>query len=182
MFDEKICLENLQRIVSETADDRNIKKISSDALRSTYEEISGNIFQLSVFNCHRFKNMLWNLDNLKPEIRSNFKIKCFDAWHAVYLKLGAHDLAQENTEDRKEIEIEAAAYKSDPVDPMEREIQGPMSVTERTADAQKQKPFELKSYPTDHKPSAYVETRDWFDKLLDVAVAIVYSFAGIFGR
>ena len=73
MFDEKICLENLQRIVSETAIDENIKTLSTDALRPTYEEIGDNIFQISVFNRHKFKNMLWNLDNLKPEIRSIFK-------------------------------------------------------------------------------------------------------------
>ncbi|MDH3567359.1 MAG: hypothetical protein OEM61_08400, partial [Desulfobacteraceae bacterium] len=86
MFDETICIENLRRIVSETAHDQNIKKLSTDSLQPTYKEIGDNIFQLSVFNRHKFKNMLWNLDNLKPEIRSDFQKKCFDAWHSVYLK------------------------------------------------------------------------------------------------
>jgi hypothetical protein len=181
MFDEKICLENLRQIVSETANDQNIKKISTDALQPTYEEIRDNIFQLSVSNCHNFKSMLWNLDNLKPEIRSNFKKKCFDAWHSVYLKSVSRDLSEESAEDRIKIEIEAAD-KSDPANLIEREIQAPMTVTEDVADGHKQKSIEKPSHPTDPKPSAYVETRDWFDKLLDFAAAIVYAFAGVFGR
>jgi len=181
MFDEKICLENLRRIVSETANDQNIKKISTDALRSTYEEIVDNIFQLSVFNRHKFKNMLWNLDNLKHEIRSNFQKKCFDAWHSVYLKSVSRDLSEESAEDRINIEIEAAD-KPDPADPIEREMQAPITATEGAADGQKQKPVKKLPHPTDPKPSAYVETRDWFDKLLDFAAAIVYAFTGVFGR
>ena len=181
MFDEKICLENLQRIVSETAIDENIKTLSTDALRPTYEGIGDNIFQISVFNRHKFKNMLWNLDNLKPEIRSIFKKKCFDAWHSVYLKSVGRDLSEDSAEDREKIEIEAVDTP-DPKGPLEREIQAPMTVTEDIADGHKQKPVEKPSHPTDPKPSAYVETRDWFDKLLDFAAAIVYAFAGVFGR
>jgi hypothetical protein len=149
MFDEKICLENLQRIVSETANDQNIKKLSTDAFRSTYEEIGDNIFQLSVFNCYKFKNMLWNFDNLKPEVRSNFQKKCFDAWHSVYLKSASRVLSEENDEDPIKIEIEASTDKPEHEDP---------------------------------NPAVYFEKRDWFDKLLDFAAAIVYAFAGVFGR
>jgi len=180
MFDEKICLENLQRIVSETANDQNIKKLSTDALQPTYKEIGDNIFHLSVFNRHKFKNMLWNLDNLKPEIRSDFQKKCFDAWHSVYLKTVSRDLTERSAEDRIKIEIEAAD-RPDP-DPIERETPAPMTVAEDAAVGQKQKPVEKLSHPTDPKPSAYVEKRDWFDKLLDFAAAIIYAFAGVFGR
>ena len=182
MFDEKICIENLRQIVSETAHDQNIKKLSTDALQPTYKEIGDNIFQLSAFNRHKFKNMLWNLDNLKPEIRSDFQKKCFDAWHSVYLKSVGRDLSEESTEDRIKVEIEASTDKPDPADPIERETPAPMTITEDAADGQKQKLVEKPSHPTDPKPSAYLEKRDWFDKLLDFAAAIVYAFEGIFGR
>jgi len=182
MFDEKICLENLQRIVSETANDQNIKKLSTDAFRSTYEKIGDNIFQLSVFNCHKFKNMLWNFDNLKPEVRSNFQKKCFDAWHSVYLKSASRVLSEESDEDPIKTEIEVSTDKPEHEDPMEREIQAPITVTEDANDGLKQTSVEKFSHPTDPNPAVYFEKRDWFDKLLDFAAAIVYAFAGVFGR
>jgi hypothetical protein len=181
MFDEKICLENLQRIVFETAMDENIKKISTDALGPSYEEIGDNIFQLSVFNRHKFKNMLWNFDNLKPEVRSIFQKKCFEAWHSIYLKSVGPDLSEERDQNIKKIDIEAADTP-DPKDPLKRDIQAPMTETEDVADGPKKKPVEKPSRPSDPKPSAYVERCDWFDKLLDFAAAIVYAFTGIFGR
>lgn len=182
MFDEKICLENLQRIVSETANDQNIKKLSTDALRSTYEKIADNIFQLSVFNCHKFKNMLWNFDDLKPEVRSIFQKKCFDAWHSVYLKSASRDLSEESDEDPIKIEIEAVADKPEHEDPMEREIQAPITVTEDAVEGRKQTSAEKLSHPTGPKTAVYFEKRDWFDKLLDFAAAIVYAFEGVLGR
>ena len=152
-------VENLERKGPLAVLSVRAKKISTDALRSTYEEIVDNIFQLSVFNRHKFKNMLWNLDNLKHEIRSNFQKKCFDTWHSVYLKSVSRDLSEKSAEDRIKIEIEAAD-KSDPANLIEREIQAPMTVTEDVADGHKQKSIEKPSHPTDPKPSAYVETRD----------------------
>lgn len=181
MFDEKICLENLQRIVFETAIDENIKKLSTDAMGSTYEEIRDNIFQQSVFNHHKFKNMLWNLDNLKPEVRSVFQKKCFDAWHSVYLKSVGPGLSEEPVQDIKKIEIEAADTPG-PKDPEEKDMHAPVTVTEDVADGPQQIPEKKPSRPADPRPSAYVERRDWFDKLLDFAAAVVYAFTGIFGR
>ena len=181
MFDEKICLENLQRIVFETAIDETIKNLSTDGLRPSYEEIRDNIFQLSVFNRHKFRNMLWHLDNLKPGIRLIFQKKCFDAWHSVYLKSVGSDLSEKPAQDIKKIEIEAADTPG-PKDPLERDIHAPMTVTEDIADGHKQKPEKKPSHPADPKPSVYVERRDWFDKLLDFAAAVVYAFTGIFGR
>lgn len=181
MFDEKICLENLQRIVFKTAIDENIKKLSTDAIGSTYEEIRDNIFQLSVFNHHKFKNMLWNLDSLKPEVRSIFQKKCFNAWHSVYLKSVDRNPSEERDQEIEKIEIEATDT-SEPKDPQEKDIQAPMTVTEDVPDGPKQKPVEKPSRPADPRPSVYVERRDWFDKLLDFAAAVVYAFAGIFSR
>ena len=185
MFDEKICLENLRRIVSETADDQNIKNLSGNALRSTYEDISDNIFQLSVFNRHKFKNMLWNLDNLKAEVRSDFQKKCFGAWHSVYRKSVSADLSEETAEDRQKIDMEPPADPPDPPDPKEnldQETETPVTEPEAAADSHKQKPVEKRPHPVGPKPSAYVENRDWFDKLLDFAAAIVYPFVKRFHR
>ena len=181
MFDEKICLKNLQRIVFETAIDENIKNLSTDDLRPSYGEIGDTIFQISVSNCHKFKNMLWNLDNLKPEIRSVFQKKCFDTWHSVYLKSVDRGPSEESGQEIEEIEIEATDTP-DTKDPEEKDIETPMTVTEDVADGPKQKPVEKPSHPTGPGPSTYVENRDWFDKLLDFAAAVVYGFAGIFGR
>lgn len=181
MFDEKICLENLQRIVFKTAIDENIKKLSTDAIGSTYEEIRDNIFQLSVFNHHKFKNMLWNLDSLKPEVRSIFQKKCFDAWHSVYLKSVCPDLSEEPLQYIEKNEIEAADTPG-PKDLLERDLHARITVTEDVPDSPKQRPEKKPSRPEDPKPSAYVERRDWFDKLLDFAAAVVYAFTGIFGR
>ena len=86
MFNEDNCLENLKHIVSEYADDENIKNLSLDELRSSYTKIADNIYPISVSNRLKYKNMLWNIDNLKPEIRSRFQAQLFNTWHSVYIK------------------------------------------------------------------------------------------------
>jgi hypothetical protein len=70
MIDEHVCLKNLHRILSEYSDDQNIKNLSINELQPMYQEIADNIFRISISNVQKFKNMLWNFDNLKSEIRS----------------------------------------------------------------------------------------------------------------
>ena len=69
MIDEHVCFKNLHRILSEYSDDQNIKNLSINELQPMYQEIADNIFRISISNVHKFKNMLWNFDNLKSEIR-----------------------------------------------------------------------------------------------------------------
>lgn len=115
MFNETVCLENLKHIVSESADDQHIKTLSLDELRSTYAKITDNIYRISVFNCHTYKNMLWNLDNLKHEIRSKFQKELFDTWHSVYLKTMKTDMPAE----RPEVEAKEQAPDTVTHPPME---------------------------------------------------------------
>jgi hypothetical protein len=70
MIDETVCLKNLDRILPEYFDDQNIKNLFVNELQPMYQEVADNIFRISISNIHKFKNMLWNLDNLKSEIRS----------------------------------------------------------------------------------------------------------------
>jgi hypothetical protein len=84
MFDEKRCLQNLKHIVSEYADEENLKNLSLEELRSSYIQLADNLYHISVSNRLKYKNMLWNIDHLKPEIRSNFQPQLFNAWHSIY--------------------------------------------------------------------------------------------------
>jgi len=101
MFNENNCLENLKHIVSEYADDENIKNLSLDELRSSYTKIADNIYPISVSNRLKYKNMLWNIDNLKPEIRSRFQTELFNTWHSVYIKSIKTDQIEDLSEIKK---------------------------------------------------------------------------------
>ena len=98
MFNEKGCLENLKHIVSEYADDENIKNLSLDELRSSYTTIADHMYCISVSNHLKYKNMLWNIDNLKPEIRSRFQTQLFNTWHSVYIKSIKTDAIEDHPE------------------------------------------------------------------------------------
>ena len=77
MFNEMNSLENLKHIVSEYAGEESLKNLSVDDLRSSYSEIAENMYCISVSSRHKYKNMLWNIDNLRPEIRSRFQTDPF---------------------------------------------------------------------------------------------------------
>jgi hypothetical protein len=191
MFNENNCLENLKHIVSEYADDENIKNLSLDELRSSYTEISENIYSISVSNRLKYKNMLWNIDNLKPEIRSKFQTELFNTWHLIYIKSAKAD----PTEDRSEIKKQEStpvleAEKSPEVDakektsviteqqPIESEKQKRVASSEDTDISLKKGPAIEQSPIT----SAHKFENDWFDKLLDFFAVIVGSVSGLFGR
>lgn len=191
MFNEKGCLENMKHIVSEYADDENIKNLSLDELRSSYTKIADNIYCISVSNRLKYKNMLWNIDNLKPEIRSKFQTELFNTWHSIYIKSAKAD----STEDRPEIKKQESihlmeAEKSPEVDAKEQTS----VITERQPiDSEKQKrvasiedtDLRLKKGPAiERSPitSAHKYENDWFDKLLDFFASIVGYVSGIVGH
>lgn len=191
MFNENNCLENLKHIVFEYADDENIKNLSLDELRSSYTEISENIYSISVSNRLKYKNMLWNIDNLKPEIRSKFQTELCNTWHSIYIKSTKDD----PTEDRPEIKKQGStplmeAEKSPEVDAKE---QTSVISEQQPIDSEKQKRFVsgedaflgLKKGPAiEQSPitSAHKFENDWFDKLLDFFAAIVSYVSGIVGH
>ena len=191
MFNEKDCLKNLKHIVAEYADDENIKNLSLDELRPSYTKIAENVYSTSVSNRLKYKNMLWNIDNLKPEIRSKFQTEIFNTWHSIYITSAKAD----PTEDSKEIEKQKStpvveAERSPEVDakeqtsviteqhPIESEKQKRAALSEDLDLSRKIKPVEKQSPIT----SAHKFENDWFDKLLDFFAAIVGSVSGMFCR
>ncbi len=191
MFNEKDCLKNLKHIVSEYADDENIKNLSLDELRPSYTKIAENVYSTSVSNRLKYKNMLWNIANLKPEIRSKFQTEIFNTWHSIYITSTKAD----PTEDSKEIEKQEStpvveAEKSPEVDakeqtsviterhPTESEKQKRAALSEDADLSRKIKPVEKESPIT----LAHKFENDWFDKLLDFFAAIVGSVSGMFCR
>jgi hypothetical protein len=195
MFNEKGCLENLKHIVSEYADDENIKNLSLDELRSSYTKIADNIYPISVSNRLKYKNMLWNIDNLKPEIRSKFQAKLFNTWHSVYIK----SIKTDPTEDRPEIKKQESTFvvddeKSPKVDtkgqtsvitkqhPIESEKLKSVSSSEDTVLCREMKPVKKQSPITVPRALTNKYENDWFDKLLDFFAAIVGGVTGIVGH
>jgi hypothetical protein len=191
MFNEKDCLKNLKHIVSEYADDENIKNLSLDELRPSYTKIAENVYSTSVSNRLKYKNMLWNIDNLKPEIRSKFQTEIFNTWHSIYITSAKAD----PTEDSEEIEKQEStpvveAEKSPGIDateqtsvitkqyPIESEKQKSAASSEDADLSRKIKPVEKESPMT----SVHKFENDWFDKLLDFFAAIVGSVSGMFCR
>jgi len=195
MFNENNCLENLKHIVSEYADDENIKNLSLDELRSSYTKIADNIYPISVSNRLKYKNMLWNIDNLKPEIRSRFQAQLFNTWHSVYIK----SIINDPTENRPEIKKQESTFvvegeKSSKINakqhasviteqqPIESEKQKSVSSNEDADPSRGMNPVEKQTPITVPKVSANKYENDWFDKLLDFFAAIVGSVAGVAGH
>jgi hypothetical protein len=194
MFNEKACLENLKHIVSEYADDESIKNLSLDELRSSYTKIADNIYPISVSNRLKYKNMLWNIDNLKPEIRSKFQTELFNTWHSIYIKTATPGPAEDRPKIKKQESTfvvqtekipEVDAKKQTAViteqQPIESEKQKRVASSLDTDLNPEMKPVEKQSPITAPKASVYRYENDWFDKLLDFFAAIVGSVAGIVG-
>jgi len=191
MFNEKGCLENLKRIVSEYADDENIKNLSLDELRSSYTKIADNLFPISVSNRLKYKSMLWNIDHLKPEIRLKFQAQLFNTWHSIYIKSEKTDPTEDGPETKKqESTFVVEAEKSPKVDAKEQTFvvteQQPIgSEKQKRAASSEDTDLSRKIKPEEKEPSitsAYKFENDWFDKLLDFFAGIVGSVSGMFCR
>jgi hypothetical protein len=194
MFNENNCLKNLKHIVSEYADDENIKNLSLDELRSSYTKIADNIYPISVSNRLKYKNMLWNIDNLKPEIRSRFQAKLFNTWHSVYVKSIINDPTENRPEIKKQESFVVEGEKSPKIDakqhasvfteqqPIESEKEKSVSSSEDVHLCREMKPVEKRTPITVPKVSANKYENDWFDKLLDFFAAIVGGVSGLVGH
>ena len=195
MFNENSCLENLKHIVSEYADDENIKNLSLDELRSSYTKIADNMYCISVSNHLKYKNMLWNIDNLKPEIRSKFQAQLFNTWHSVYIK----SIKIDPTENPPEIKKQESTFvvevgKSPKVDAkgqpsvitkqqhIESEKQKSAPSSEDKDPGREMEPAKKQSQTTASKASTHQFENDWFDKFLDFVAAIIGGVSGMIGR
>ena len=195
MFNEKDCLENLKQIVSEYADDENIKNLSLDELRSSYTKIADNVYSTSVSNRLKYKNMLWNIDKLKPEIRSKFQTELFNTWHSIYIKPAKADPTEDSSEIEKQESTPVVEVERSPeVDakeqtsvvkeqhPIESEKQKRAASSGNADPNREMKAVEKQSPVTAPKILANKFENDWFDKLLDFFAAIVGSVSGMFCR
>ena len=153
MIDDRICLKNLRQIVTACSDDHKITSVSLDELQSTYKEIANYLFRISISNVQTFRNLLWNFENLKPEIRLGFQKQCFSQWHSTYLNL----IPIDNNKDVSE-----------------NDEQTPPALSEDRVENERQRIEETKPAPTIFFRNGYVYKRDWFDKLLDCVATIVY--------
>ena len=195
MFNEKNCLENLKHIVSEYADDEIIKNLSLDELRSSYTKIADNIYPISVSNRLKYKNMLWNIDNLKPDIRSKFQTELFNIWHSIYMKSAKAGPTEDHPKIKKpESAFVVEAEKSLSVDameqpsvimkqqPIESEKQKSVASSEDTNLCDEMKPIKRPFPITAQKALVQKYENDWFDKILDFFAAIVGVVSGIVGH
>jgi hypothetical protein len=178
MIDEKVCLQNMHRIISECSHDPNIKKISLNELQPIYQEIADHIFRISVSNTKQFKNMLWNLDNLKPGIRSTFQKDLFDKWSSAYQHSNKIDGPTDHPDKEKQDLIVLSQ------DQVSEEIPTKDSTpaTERSDKTQEQKPVQNGPELTGSILTGHVYKTDWFDKLLDASASIMGYFSGLMGR
>lgn len=186
MFDEKGCLENLKHILSEYTDDENIKHLSLADLRSSYAEIADNMYCISPSNRLKYKNILWNIDNLRADIRLKFQTELFNTWHSIYMQsVKAHPI--ENRPDIKspkstlvegvEINPKIDAKEQTPVftgqHPTSVNTQKRMATIEDTNLSLGMKPVKERSSVSVQKVSVQKFENDWFDKLLDFFAAMV---------
>lgn len=178
MIDEHVCLQNVHRILSECSDDQNIKNFSLNELQPMYQEIADNVFRISISNTHTFKNMLWNLDNLKSEIRSKFQKEFFDRWYSSYKQY----IKLDEPEDRPE------KQQQDVVDITEDEVSTETTTkdstpaTEDSDKKQEKEPAEDVSDTSSSILTGQVHKRDWLDKFLDIVASVMGYFTGLISR
>jgi hypothetical protein len=186
MFNEKNCLENLKHIVSEFAVDEHLKNMSLEELRSTYTQLADNLYHISVSNSHKYKNMLWNMDNLKPEIQSKFLPQIFDIWYSIY-KTSIQTGQIENLRESKRHDLPPlSATKEGPeFDPQKQRtglIERERIEGEKQSDdvyggdahlRHEEEPSKGQSHTKASPSPARQYENDWFDKLLDFFAAIV---------
>jgi hypothetical protein len=195
MFNELNCLVNLKHIITEHADDENMKNLSLDELRPSYMELADILYPLSVSNRLKYKNMLWHIDNLKPEIRSDFQAQLFDTWYSIYIKSIKTDQAKDLQEMKKQEPTHVVEPEKKPdVDvkeqkpvfteqpPIENKRQKRDILIEDTDLNREVAPVKKLSHPTPSKASTRQFENDWFDKFLDFFAVIVGGMAGMFGR
>jgi hypothetical protein len=195
MFDEKRCLENLKRIITEYTDDENLKNLTPEELRPSYTQISDNLFHISVSNRLKYKNLMWNMDQLKPDVRSKFQEQLFNTWHSIYkISMEPHQiqglpnsekqtlLPSTTVEMRPDIGVQKAPSGLAKQAHHESENQTALAPAEDPAlspqktSAEKQPPIRASMV------SARQNENDWFDRLIDFFAAVVGCVSGLVGR
>jgi hypothetical protein len=147
-------------------------------LQPIYQEMADHNFRISISNTHTFKNMLWNLDNLKPDLRSTFQKEFFDKWYSAYEQSIQIDLAEDHQEKEQENLI---GITEDEVS-TETAIQDSTPETKDSDKRQAQEPVEHVYDSRSSILTGQVYKRDWFDKFLDVAASVMDYFSGLISR
>ncbi len=178
MIDEQICLQNVNRIIMECSDEQNIKNLSLNELQPMYQVMAGHIFRISIFNTHTFKNMLWNFDNLKPDVRSTFQKEFFDKWYSAYEQSIQIDLAEDHQGKKQDDLIGITKDKSS----TELTKHDSTPATEDVDKRQEKEPVETVSDTKSSILTGQVYKRDWFDKFFDVVASVMSYFSGLISR
>ncbi len=195
MFDEERCLEILKRIVSKHTDNENLKNLSPEELRPSYTQISDKLFHISVSNRLKYKNLMWNMDQLKPDVRSKFQEQLFNIWHSIYTNSMESQQIQDLPKSDKKtsppltaveirFEIDAQKETSELAEHKHHESEN------QTANASREEPALIPQKTAAEKqspiPASMISARqnenDWFDRLIDFFAAIVGCVSGIMGR
>ncbi len=184
MIDEQICLQNVHRIITECSDERNIKNLSLNELQPMYQEMADHIFRISISNTHKFKNMLWNLDNLKPDVRSTFQKEFFDKWYSAYEQSIQIDLPEDHEEKEQENFIGITDDESRTEPPRHDSAPAAKDSDKRQEKqpVQEKEPVETVSDTNNSILTGQVYRRDWFDKFLDIVASVMGYFSGLISR
>jgi hypothetical protein len=195
MFTQKRCLENLKQIVSEYADDESLKNLSLQELEWTYTELADNVYHISVSNHLKYKNMLWNIDRLKPEIRSKFQAQLFKTWHSIHMRSIQTDEIKNIPNSGKNASSSLTTVEKHPDIDTQKPFSGPAlhkpneSENQKTVESDEDPNLSRKEEPPGKQPripaltaSARQYENDWFDRLLDFFAAVVGCVSGIAGR
>lgn len=121
--------------------------LSLNQLQDGFEEFADDLFQISIgpSTARKFKYLLFNLDNLKPEIKARFEKEIFDRWHAA----STPPFAEESLADTEESRSEDEAPQSEE----EPATSGPPTVGPQ--------------------PKGPQYKKDWFDIIIDWMAALV---------
>lgn len=184
MIDEQICLKNVHRILTECSDEQNIKNLSLNELQPMYQEMADHIFRISISNTQTFKNMLWNLDNLKPDVRSTFQKEFFDKWYSAYEQSIQIDFPEDHQEKEQEnfIGITEDESSTEPARHDSAHATEDSDKRQEEEPVREKEPVETVSDTKSSILTGQVYKRDWFDKFFDVVASFMGYFSGLISR
>jgi len=150
------CIQNIEQIVVDHGTENSQRQFSHDDIEIWFKQNREESIQLSIAgrDSYKIKTMLWNLDNLKVHVRSQFKLRLLHVLQndstiqPCTEEPLPESLAQEPSSGEKE-------FLSDDVDSVEK--------------------MEIDSLA---KPpqTPLKNNEDWFDRMLDIVAAVVRGF------
>jgi hypothetical protein len=194
------CIDQMKRIVSARGEEPWLADVSKAEFEEALLKIAGVTVRSRGFVSGAVKSVLFNLDNFRPEVRSEFESGIFELWHEEFKGLHPEKFEPEVAEpDSVEIQPEPEPEPA-PEAPQEPEPEpeseasqepGPEPGPEESQELAPEPEPEVKRESlekSDVTESSKVEKasstdvlkrrrRDWFDLLLDASAAVTRPFA-----